>query len=127
MSSVGTVASFDALGFDPAPGDLAQLSTAAQICRALATALLAATGPLALPMALTANALSRWETALGELKHRARVLELDARQAQDNARPIDRTGANSLRERHRVLVEQVTAELAVAAELARIYSASLPR
>ncbi|MFD9962018.1 WXG100 family type VII secretion target [Amycolatopsis sp. NPDC058986] len=39
MNSTGTVDSFEALGFDPAPGDLAQVSTIAEKYRTVATGL----------------------------------------------------------------------------------------
>ncbi|MFE0023073.1 WXG100 family type VII secretion target [Amycolatopsis sp. NPDC059021] len=39
MSSTGTIDSFEALGFDPAPGDLAQVSTIAEKYRTVATGL----------------------------------------------------------------------------------------
>lgn len=94
MSSVGTVASYDALGFDPAPGNLAQVSAVAQSYRELVLSGRANAAPLAI-------ALSRFETELGDLKHRARLLELDARRAQDEKRLVDTGPAARLLESHR--------------------------
>jgi DNA repair exonuclease SbcCD ATPase subunit len=117
--SSGTVQSYDALGFDPAPGDLAEIAELArryqesseQLADAHARSDPAQRNSVyfakaARSLAAAAQALQDWHEELGALKQQARVLEIRARRAED-ADPL-RQQAEVLRDKHAELAKVMT-------------------
>jgi hypothetical protein len=127
--SSGTVQHYEALGFDPAPGNLAEVEQLARRYQESSEQLAQAcesTDPAdpriryfaaaARSLAIAAHALQTWHEDLGALKHQARVLEIQARRATD-VEPLRRQ-AEVIRDKHTRLAKVMTERVDAAREQA---------